>query len=51
MDTRILHVPSGKIYENRKEAKHHMGHNNFNRALRDRKMLFMSTYSTADVII
>ena len=50
MDTRILHIPSGAVYANRKEAKLKMGHNNYNRALHRRQMLFLSTYSPSDVI-
>ena len=51
MDTRILHIPSGAVYENRKQAKEKMGHGNFDRALRRPHMMFLSTYGPSDIII
>lgn len=51
METRIKHIPSGAVYANRKEAKMMMGHNNYNRALHNRQMLFVSTYYPTDVVI
>ena len=41
MDTRMMYIPSGEVYNNRKEAKLIMGHANFNRALRNGFMLFI----------
>ena len=41
MDTRMMYIPSGEVYENRKEAKLMMGHANYNRALRNRLMLII----------
>ena len=41
MDTRMMYIPSGEVYNNRKEAKLMMGHANFNRALRYRLMLII----------
>jgi hypothetical protein len=49
--SRIKHVPSGEVYENRKEAKIKMGHSNFNRALKNGEMLFLKTYRPTDIII
>ena len=49
--SRIKHVPSGEVYENRKEAKIKMGHSNFNRALKNGEMLFIKTYRPTDIII
>ena len=36
-----MYLPSGEVYENRKEAKLIMGHANYNRALRNRLMQFI----------
>ena len=41
MNNKIMYLPSGEVYENRKEAKLMMGHANFNRALRNRLMLII----------
>lgn len=51
MDTRVKHVPSGAVYANRKEAKIKMGHGQYNRALKNGEMLFVSTYKPFDIII
>lgn len=37
MDTRIKHIPSGIIYDNRKQAKTLMGHANYNKAVKNRE--------------
>ncbi len=50
MDTRVKHVLTGKVYENRKEAKQKMGHGRYNRALRDGELLFVSLFKELDVI-
>ena len=41
MNKKMMYLPSGEVYENRKEAKLMMGHANFNRALRNRLMLII----------
>ena len=41
MNKKMMYLPSGEVYENRKEAKLMMGHANYNRALRNRLMLFI----------
>ena len=41
MNTKMMYIPSGEVYNNRKEAKLMMGHANFNRALRNRLMLII----------
>lgn len=41
MNRKIMYLPSGEVYNNRKEAKLMMGHANFNRALRNRLMLII----------
>lgn len=51
MKTTIKHIPSGAVYANRKEVKLMMGHNNYNRELHNRQMLFVSSYSPCDIII
>ena len=51
MNTRVKHIPSGVVYENRKEAKQKMGHGYYNRALKNGEMLFVSTYKALDIII
>lgn len=51
MESKVKHIPSGAVYANRKEAKLMMGHNNYNRALHNRQMLFVSLYNPSDVII
>jgi hypothetical protein len=50
METRLLDIQSGDIYENRKDAKMRMGHSNYNRALRDRNILFLNNYTPTDII-
>ena len=51
MITKIKHIPSGRIYENRKDAKLEMGRYKYDKALHNGKMLFVNTYSTSDIII
>ena len=41
MDTRMMYIPSGEVYNNRKEAKLMMGHANYNKALKNRLMLII----------
>lgn len=51
METRLMYIQSREIFENRKDAKERMGHSQFNRALRDGKILFLNTYSPTDILI
>ena len=48
--SKIKHIPSGEVFENRKEAKVKMGHGNYNRALKHGEILFLSTYRPTDII-
>lgn len=41
MNNKIMYLPSGEVYENRKEAKLMMGHANYNKALKNRLMLII----------
>lgn len=41
MTSEMMYLPSGTVYNNRKEAKMKMGHSRFNKALRDGLMLFI----------
>jgi len=50
MNTRIKHLPSGKVYENRQDAKYQMGHVAYNKALHEGQILFLTTYSPTDII-
>lgn len=50
-NSKIKHVPSGEVYENRKEAKVKMGHGNFNRALKNGEIFFLKTYGPTDIIL
>lgn len=50
MITRVKHIPSGAVYENRKEAKLIMGHSNYNKAIRNGQMLFVDTYDLKEVV-
>ena len=50
MITRVKHIPSGAVYENRKEAKLIMGHSNYNKAIRNGQMLFVDTYDLNEVV-
>lgn len=50
MNTKVKHLPSGRIYENRKEAKLEMGHSQYNKALHNGQMLFVTVYSPSDII-
>lgn len=51
MKTQIKHLTSGVVYKDRKEAKQEMGHSNFNRALKNGEIVFVTTYATFDTII
>ena len=51
MDTQLMHIPSGAVYANRRDAKMMMGHTSYNKALRRREMLFLSMYEPSDIII
>ena len=48
---KIKYKPTGKIYENRKDAKEDLGHSVFNKALKDGKIDFITIYEPSDVII
>jgi len=50
MNTLVKHLPSGRVFENRKEAKIFMGHGNYNKALHNGQMLFLTSYSPCDII-
>ena len=50
MNRKMMYLPSGEVYENRKEAKLMMGHANYNRALRNRLMLFIDGSDLSDTI-
>ena len=50
MNTRIKHLPTGMVFESRKDAKVQMGHSAYNKALRNGQMLFLTTYSPTDII-
>ena len=39
-----MYLPSGEVYENRKEAKLMMGHANYNRALKNRLLQLIDIY-------
>lgn len=47
----IKHLPTGKVYANRKQAKKGIGHSKFNKALRDGQMLIVTSYAPNDIII
>ena len=40
MMSKFIHKPTGKIYNNRKEAKLDMGHTNYNRAVKNNEFIF-----------
>ena len=46
MKQTIKYLPTGQTFDNRK-----LGHSNFNHALRDGKIVFITTYSPTDIII
>ena len=50
----IIHIPTGKKFESRKEAKVKMGHYVYNRELKLHNFLFsdtnIQTYDTDDII-
>jgi hypothetical protein len=50
MNTLIKHLPTGMVFESRKDAKTHLGHSAFNKALHEGQMLFLTTYSPTDII-
>ena len=45
MTTKMMYLPSGAVYNNRKEAKLMMGHANYNRALKNRLIMFINDSS------
>ena len=51
METRLMDIQSGDIYMNRRDAKVRMGHSNYNRALREGNILFLSNYSPTDILL
>jgi hypothetical protein len=48
MQSKIMYLPSGIEYNNRKEAKLMMGHANYNRALKNRLMLVIDSSDLLD---
>ena len=40
MMSKFIHKPTGKIYNNRKEAKQDMGHTNYNKAVKNNEFIF-----------
>ena len=44
----IKHIPTGQIFNNRKEAKIGLGHANYNRALKAREIEFINVADTKD---
>lgn len=40
MMSKFIHKPTGKIYNNRKEAKLDMGHTNYNKAVKNNEFIF-----------
>lgn len=44
-------VETGETFANRKEAKNHMGHSNFNNALREHKIIYIHVYDACDIVI
>lgn len=36
MDTRIRHLPSGRVFKNRQEAKRALGHSVYNKAVHEK---------------
>jgi hypothetical protein len=50
MNTLIKHLPTGMVFESRKDAKVQMGHSAYNKALRNGQILFLTTYSPTDII-
>ena len=51
MKTFVKHLPSGRVFENRKDAKAQLGHSTYNKALHNGQMLFLTSYSPCDIII
>jgi len=51
MNTKLKYLPTGEVYENRKEAKIKLGHSNYNKALKRGDIFFLSTYNLSDIII
>lgn len=51
MTTVIKHIPSGLVFNNRKDAKIKMGHSNYNHALKNGEIAFITLYTPDDIII
>lgn len=48
--TKLIYRPSGEVYKNRKEAKEQMGHGNFNRAMKNGDIVFITARAPFDII-
>lgn len=51
MNTQVRHIPSGNVFSSRKEAKLLMGHSNYNKAIHNGQMAFITTYRMSDIIV
>ena len=51
MKTLIQYLPTGEVFENRKEAKMMIGHGKYNRALKKGEIAFVSLSPDSDSII
>lgn len=51
MNTLVKHLPSGEVFANRKEAKLKLGHSNYNKALKNGEIAFVTVFKALDTII
>lgn len=51
MNTLVKHLPSGEVFANRKEAKLKLGHSNYNKALKNGEIAFVTVFKVLDTII
>lgn len=44
-------IETGETYDNRKQAKLKLGHSNFNRAVKEQKIVLIKVYDACEVVI
>ena len=44
-------IETGETYANRKQAKLKLGHSNYNRAIKEQKIVLIKVYDASEIII
>ena len=50
-NTKIVYLPTGEKFDNRKDAKQRIGHAKYNKAIKNGDMVFITTYDFGSIII